>query len=132
MNYETLTGTLEAIGKPARTVEMPGGARILLLPHGGRVLGLFGAGDEENYYWTHPALASAATAEAFYASGDWQNSAGIAPGWLPNWIFSSPTIRISTSPDTSSRANSIRATTRSKMAMERCAWSTVSRLCCTG
>ncbi len=76
MDYGTLTGTLKAIGKPTFTVEMPGGTRILLLPHGGRVLGLFGAGDEENYYWTNPALASAATAETYYGSGDWQNSGG--------------------------------------------------------
>ena len=76
MKYETLTSTLEAIGKPAHMVEMPGGARVLLLPHGGRVLGLFGAGDEENYYWTNPALASAELADTYYSSGDWQNSGG--------------------------------------------------------
>ena len=76
MKHETLTETLLATGKPAHTVEMPGGVRVLLLPHGGRVLGLFGLGDEENYYWTNPALASPTSADAYYSSEDWQNSGG--------------------------------------------------------
>lgn len=76
MRYGTLTGTLEAIGKPAHTVEMPGGVRVLLLPHGGRVLGLFGAGDDENFYWSNPALQSPRHANEYYGGGDWQNSGG--------------------------------------------------------
>lgn len=76
MKFETLTRTLAAIGKLVHTVEMPGGARVVLLLHGGRVLGLFGANDEENYYWTNPALATAESANAYYSSGDWQNSGG--------------------------------------------------------
>lgn len=76
MTYETLTATLRQIGKPTHTLEMPGGTRVLLLPHGGRVLGLFASGDEENFYWTNPALAAPESAASYYASGDWQNSGG--------------------------------------------------------
>src|SRR5689334_18041084 len=76
MKYETITATLEAIGKPAHTVEMPEGTRVLLLPHGGRVLGLFGPRDAENFYWVNPALRSPETAHDFYASSDWHNSGG--------------------------------------------------------
>ena len=76
MKCQTLKSTLETIGKPVHTVEMPGGVRVLLLPHGGRVLGLFGADDDENYYWTNPALAAPKSADAYYSSGDWPNSGG--------------------------------------------------------
>jgi hypothetical protein len=76
MTYETLTETLSAIGKPLHTVGLPDGTRILLLPHGGRILGLFGPSSEENIYWTNPALATPESAAAYYASGDWQNSGG--------------------------------------------------------
>ena len=71
MTHETLTKTLVAIGKPPYIVELPGGGRVLLLPHGGRVLGLFGPGDEENYYWTNPALASPESADVYYSGDDW-------------------------------------------------------------
>ncbi|MEN6536255.1 MAG: DUF6786 family protein [Bryobacteraceae bacterium] len=76
MTYDTLTSTLQAVGKSVHVVEMPGGTRVLLLPYGGRVLGLFGAGDDENYYWTNPALATSLSADVFYASADWHNSGG--------------------------------------------------------
>ena len=76
MTYSHLVETLAAAGKPARTVQCPDGTRVLLLPYGGRVLGLFAPGDDENFYWTHPALASVESARAFYSSGEWQNSGG--------------------------------------------------------
>jgi hypothetical protein len=52
------------------------GSQLLVLPYGGRVLGLFAKGSEENFYWTNPALRSADAARAFYASPDWHNSGG--------------------------------------------------------
>jgi hypothetical protein len=55
---------------------MPDGARVLLLPHGGRILGLFPRSSEENFFWTHPALEAAETAKALYSSGGWENSGG--------------------------------------------------------
>ena len=55
---------------------MPEGSTVVLLPHGGRVLGLYAAGSEKNFYWTHPALESAQTARIFYEGNDWHNSGG--------------------------------------------------------
>ncbi len=71
-----LLAVLEKAGKPAQMVEHPDGTRVLLLPHGGRVLGVFAPGSEENFFWTHPALRSLESARAFYDGKDWQNSGG--------------------------------------------------------
>jgi len=72
----TLTDTLHAAGKATHVVENPDGSRVLLLPYGGRVLGVFAPGSDENFYWTHTALETAESARAFYASDVWQNSGG--------------------------------------------------------
>ena len=71
-----LTKTLEAIGKPNQLHECPDGGKILILPHGGRILGLFGPRNPENFFWTHPALLSVESARAFYESDVWHNSGG--------------------------------------------------------
>jgi len=71
-----LLDVLKAVGKPAQVVTNPDGTTVLLLPYGGRVLGLFAPGSEDNFYWTHPALGAEETARAFYASKDWHNSGG--------------------------------------------------------
>ena len=73
---ERLVETLHGVGKPTELYQSPDGARVLILPHGGRILGLFTPRNPENFYWTHPALASVETARAFYASDVWQNSGG--------------------------------------------------------
>jgi len=71
-----LLEVLRAVGKPARVFTNPDGTQLVLLPYGGRVLGLYAPGSEENFYWTHGALGAAETARAFYASSDWHNSGG--------------------------------------------------------
>ncbi len=76
MTYQHLVETLRAVGKATETWRGPDGTRVLLLPYGGRVLGLFAAADDENFYWTHHSLATVGTASAFYASAEWQNSGG--------------------------------------------------------
>jgi hypothetical protein len=73
---DQLVSILKGAGKPTHTYSSPDGSRVLLLPHGGRVLGLFPAGASENFYWTHPALRSVESAAAFYGSDIWQNSGG--------------------------------------------------------
>ena len=74
--YEGLSRTLNSIGKPTEIFQFPDGTTLLVLPHGGRILGLFAPRAEENFYWTHPALASAESARAFYESDEWHNSGG--------------------------------------------------------
>ncbi|MFA6239925.1 MAG: DUF6786 family protein, partial [Candidatus Hydrogenedentales bacterium] len=81
---------------PPRVVTNPDGTTVLLLPYGGRVLGLFAPGSEENFYWTHPALASVDTAKEFYASTDWKNSGGDR-----TWLAPEVDIFLPKFPDTS-------------------------------
>lgn len=71
-----LVDTLGAVGKPTELFESADGTKVLVLPHGGRVLGLFAPNCEENFYWTNDALASPETAREFYAGEQWQNSGG--------------------------------------------------------
>jgi hypothetical protein len=73
---KSLLNVLKRVGKPTRVFKSPDGTRLLVLPYGGRVLGLFSPPSEENFYWTHSALASLPTARAFYASDQWHNSGG--------------------------------------------------------
>ena len=71
-----LIQVLRQVGKPTRIFSSPDGTRVLVLPYGGRVLGLYSPGSEENFYWTHTALEAADSARAFYASDQWHNSGG--------------------------------------------------------
>jgi hypothetical protein len=54
----------------------PDGSSVVILPYGGRILGLFPPGSDRNFLWTHPSLQSADAAIALYASDDWHNSGG--------------------------------------------------------
>lgn len=71
-----LRSVLEGIGKQTVFYESPDGSRVLQLLHGGRILGLFSSTDDRNFYWTHPALESSASAKSFFASDAWHNSGG--------------------------------------------------------
>lgn len=73
---EQLITNLERIGKPTVSCPCPEGGMVLVLPHGGRVLGLFSPASNENLFWTHPALKGVESARAFYNGSDWQNSGG--------------------------------------------------------
>ena len=85
-----LIQTLKQVGKPTRIITTDDGSQILILPHGGRVLGLYSSGSDENFYWTHTALASADTAKAFYASKTWHNSGGDRTWLAPEADFFFP------------------------------------------
>lgn len=71
-----LIRVLSRIGKPTRLFRSPDGTRVLALPYGGRVLGLYSPRSEENFYWTNTALDSAPAARAFYEQDQWHNSGG--------------------------------------------------------
>jgi hypothetical protein len=73
---QTLADTLNSSGKATRTWTSPDGSRVLVLPYGGRILGLYAPGSERNFLWTHPALDSVASANEFYESAEWHNSGG--------------------------------------------------------
>lgn len=67
---------LAEIGRPGEMCSYPDGSRLLLHLHGARVLGLFAADSEENFYWTHSALSSSGSAAAFFRSSGWHNLGG--------------------------------------------------------
>jgi|SRR5579862_2664727 len=71
-----LTDTLARVGRPASLWTSPDGSRVLVLPYGGRILGLFTALSDRNFFWTNPALDNSETAEAYYHGPQWHNSGG--------------------------------------------------------
>lgn len=71
-----LINVLRKVGKQTKVYTTSDGTRVLVLPYGGRVLGLFPAKSDDNFYWTHPALESVETAREFYAGDQWHNSGG--------------------------------------------------------
>lgn len=73
---DELISNLHGSGKQTHQLTFSDGSTILILPHGGRVLGLYSLNSYENFYWTNPALSSKETAQAFYSSDEWQNSGG--------------------------------------------------------
>jgi hypothetical protein len=71
---QDLIKTLNAVGKSPELYQTDDGTRLLILPYGGRILGVFAPGSEENFLWTNSVLNSVESARAYYASDDWQNS----------------------------------------------------------
>ncbi|MHB1001617.1 MAG: DUF6786 family protein [Armatimonadota bacterium] len=71
-----LVDVLNKAGKVTETYITPDGSELLVLPYGGRVLGLYAPGSDTNFFWTNTALESADTARTFYGSDEWQNSGG--------------------------------------------------------
>jgi hypothetical protein len=63
---------------------------VLILPYGGRILGVFAPGSDENFLWTNSALDTIESARAYYASDDWQNSGGDRTWLAPELDFFFP------------------------------------------
>jgi len=87
---DDLIQNLRRVEKPTVVYSTPDGARVLVLPYGGCVLGLFAPGNDENFFWTHPALTAADAARAFYASKQWHNSGGDRTWLAPEIDFFFP------------------------------------------
>jgi len=71
-----LINVLNDVGKATNICTTPDGTKVLVLPYGGRVLGVYAPDNDENFYWTNPALDSTQTAKMFYDSNEWHNSGG--------------------------------------------------------
>jgi hypothetical protein len=87
---QRLIDTLHQVGKPTRLYRSPDGTTVLILPYGGRVLGLFAPDSEENFYWTHAALATAESAAQYYEGQQWHNSGGDRTWLAPEVDFFFP------------------------------------------
>ena len=70
-----LVHSLQSARQPAEILRLPDGSELMVLPYGGRILGLF-AGDERNFFWVNPALQAANSARQFFNSTRWQNTGG--------------------------------------------------------
>jgi hypothetical protein len=68
--------SLTRIGMPPVVLDTPDGARLLLLPEHGRLLGLYPDDADENFLWTNPALGDEASARAYFARRGWLNPGG--------------------------------------------------------
>lgn len=90
MSSTKLVATLASADKPTETWTSPDGSTALVLPYGGRVLGLFAPESEQNFFWTHPALDAAETARDFYKSPQWHNSGGDRTWLAPEVDFFFP------------------------------------------
>jgi hypothetical protein len=90
MKRRDLIETLAAVGKPTETWESTDGSQALILPYGGRILGLFAPGDDENFFWTTRALADHASTKAFYHGTQWHNSGGDRTWLAPEVDFFFP------------------------------------------
>ena len=53
--HRDLSSVLSRGGKPLEQQLHPDGSRLLLLPHGARLLGMFAPASDEDFFWTHPA-----------------------------------------------------------------------------
>jgi hypothetical protein len=87
---QDLIATLSAVGKPTELYQTGDGTRLLILPYGGRILGVFAPDSEENFLWTNPALKSVESARTYYANDDWQNSGGDRTWLAPEVDFFFP------------------------------------------
>jgi uncharacterized protein DUF6786 len=85
-----LIATLKSAGKSTELHQTDDGTQVLILPYGGRILGVYAPGSEENFLWTNSALNSVETARAYYASDDWQNSGGDRTWLAPELDFFFP------------------------------------------
>jgi len=90
MNGSKLSETLAAVGKPPETWRSTDGTTAMVLPYGGRILGLFAPGDDENFFWTNPTLRDASSAKEFYHGKQWHNSGGERTWLAPEVDFFFP------------------------------------------
>src|SRR5580698_8579434 len=87
---QELIATLKAVGKSPELHQTEDGTRLLILPYGGRIVGVFAPGSDENFLWTSSALDTIDSARSYYSSDDWQNSGGDRTWLAPEVDFFFP------------------------------------------
>ena len=68
--------TLEHQGKKTQTVQWDDGTRLLFLPYGGRLLGLFTETSDSNFFWVNSKLSDPQSVGDVFAPGQWHNTGG--------------------------------------------------------
>jgi len=90
MTLADLMKVLNGVGKLTELYRSPDGSVALMLPYGGRILGLFSPQSEEDFFGTHPALSSVESARRFYERAAWHNSRGDRTWLSPEVYFFFP------------------------------------------
>jgi hypothetical protein len=80
-----LSPSVRDAGKAVEPIAMPDGTRLLLLPYGARVLGLYVGDDDASFYWNNPLLEDAKTARTMFAGNGWHNTGGDRTWIGPEW-----------------------------------------------
>jgi len=70
-----LCTNLKHSGRPVRRLNFSSGT-VVVLPQGGRVLGLYPKNSRTSFFWTHDALRSTAGIRKLYAESRWANPGG--------------------------------------------------------
>lgn len=73
---DQLISSLKAAGQSPQLSIDDVGTTVMVLPNGGRILGLFSPDSQTNFLWTNDHLRSADSARAFIESDEWQNTGG--------------------------------------------------------
>lgn len=87
---QQLIESLECAGRSPLKLVGESGDTVLVLPHGGRVLGLYSCASSKNFLWTSAAIASPALAREHFGSGRWCNSGGDRTWFAPEIDFFYP------------------------------------------
>ena len=76
MMNKQIIDTLDRLGKRTELVQWEDGSRLLFLPYGGRLLGLFPESSDQNFFWVNPKLLDEHNAETVFAPDQWHNTGG--------------------------------------------------------
>jgi hypothetical protein len=71
-----LLAALNGAGFPPATLRAPGLGELVVLPHAGRVIGLFAGESDKNLLWINPALGQANTAREALTADHWVHLGG--------------------------------------------------------
>ena len=85
-----LIKNLKAVGKEPVELTNPDASTVLVLPYGGRILGLFAPNSDNNVLWTDTRLGSKEKRYEWYSKDVWHNSGGDRTWLAPEVDFFFP------------------------------------------
>ena len=75
ISLRDVCANLKRAGRPVRRLDFATGT-VVVLPQGGRVIGLFPKNSQASFFWTNDALGSVAGIRTLYAESRWPNPGG--------------------------------------------------------